>query len=136
MIVIYYFLLHFIADFLLQSREMGKNKSSSIKYLAAHIAIIFSVFAVGTLNLEFAFWNAIIHMVIDACIWKGYAFSVWRRRHSILGHTWEPTTNNDWIAKKKLKEDFKYWEDPLFYKTIGLDQFLHGATILYLLETL
>lgn len=38
--------LHFIADFLLQSREMGKKKSSEWRWLLKHLGIQFGVFMV------------------------------------------------------------------------------------------
>jgi hypothetical protein len=37
-------ILHFVADFLLQSREMGQKKSSEWRWLLKHLAIQFGVF--------------------------------------------------------------------------------------------
>jgi len=124
----YCFLLHFVADFLLQSREMGKKKSSSIKWLTHHIAIIFAVFYIGTQNLEFSFYNALAHMIIDALIWNIYKGCLLYRFID---------KDVPWKDRPKMMyRNFKYWEDHWFYATIGLDQFLHGATILLLLEFL
>ena len=132
--MIYYFFLHFLADFILQSREMGKKKSSELKWLGLHIGIIFSVFLVGTLDIEFAFWNAIIHMCIDAVIWKGYKSIVW---HKYTGDFW-PKDKKEKVRGliKQISQKHKYWEDSWFYTTIGFDQFLHAATIIFLLEYL
>lgn len=44
MILIYLMVAHFIADFLLQSREMGKKKSSEWRWLLKHLGIQFGVF--------------------------------------------------------------------------------------------
>lgn len=63
-------IVHFIADFLLQSREMGKRKSSESKYLLAHLAIQFACFAL--FGLKFAFYNALVHGIIDWNIWRIY----------------------------------------------------------------
>lgn len=114
---------HFVSDFLLQSRAMGKNKSSSIKYLFIHIAIIFvtfiplSVYLLGPqIGLTFAVLNALVHMIIDASIWNLYKLSVRFR-----------------FGPNVIPSEYKYWEDHLFYSTIGLDQLLHVLTIVYLL---
>lgn len=142
------FFLHFIADFLLQSREMGKKKSSNIKFLCAHVGIQMLVFFVGLLlfttpafAITFAVVNGLIHGIIDALIWKGYALIVWVQRGSWMkanpkainymvkragGIDREPTDNE---LKDLMKTDFKYWEDHWFYATIGFDQFLHMSTI-------
>lgn len=124
MIFIYLFFLHFLADFVLQPREMGRKKSSSVGYLSAHIAIQVAVFLLGLwpffgfkIALLMALGNGAIHGVIDALIWKGYALSVWMRR------------KDKSMSKKELKLTWRYYDDHYFYLTIGLDQFLHMSTI-------
>lgn len=109
-------LVHFIADFLLQSRTMGQKKSSSLKYLSMHIVIIFLCFL--PFGLKFAAANALIHMLIDGTIWNVYKASVYFRDKSATPQTW------------------KYWEDSWFYSTIGFDQLLHCITIVALMEYL
>jgi hypothetical protein len=104
---------HFIADFICQSRKMGKYKSSSIYWLSAHILIIFSLFT--PFGLKFAIKNALIHMLIDGTIWNGYKLSVKLRDKNATASTW------------------KYWKDHWFYVTIGFDQLLHVLTIVWLL---
>jgi hypothetical protein len=135
MYIAYLFLLHFIADFILQPREMGRKKSTNCKYLLSHIGIIWIVFLIGTFDPIFATANALIHMAIDAVIWKGYALSVWKRRRYILPQRAERSMSKGSIVKH-LKTHFPYWEDHWFYVTIGLDQFLHAATIALLIEFL
>jgi len=110
------FITHFIADFILQSRTMGQRKSSSLKYLALHTSIIFLCFL--PFGVEFSACNAFIHAIIDNFIWNVYTASVYFRN------------------KNATKENWKYWEDHLFYTTIGLDQLLHGLTIILLMEYL
>lgn len=132
MLFIYLFALHFLADFILQPREMGRRKSSDFNYLAAHIGIQIAVFTVGlwivTGSFMFAFifavLNGLIHGVIDAFIWKGYAWSVWLRR------------KDKSMTVKELKTSWKYWDDHWFYVTIGLDQFLHMSTLILVLMLL
>jgi hypothetical protein len=122
--LIYLFVLHFIADFLLQSREMGKKKSVEFNWLAKHLAIQFAIFLVGLsifnveCTVEFAGLNAIIHGIIDWNIWKLYKVSVYLRDKTATPETW------------------KYWDDHWFYATIGLDQLLHAITLIGLYQWL
>jgi len=55
--------MHFVADFLLQSRKVGENKSSSNLILLKHV-IIYSIpfFYFGW---QFALLNAALHFVVD-----------------------------------------------------------------------
>lgn len=140
------FILHFIADFLLQSREMGKNKSSNYTYLFKHISIIFAVIFVALipfLGLKLAFIfslsNALIHAVIDKFIWNFYkAFVVWKMKRDSFRWTWMNGNLNiphEVRAAEKLKElesEFKFYEDHWFYATIGFDQLLHALTLIIL----
>lgn len=105
-------IVHFIADFLLQRRSVATTKSSNWFAMAEHISIIFLAFLYW--GWEFALANALIHMVIDRNIWNGYKF----------------------LRRKEDKDTFKYWEDGLFYWTIGFDQLLHVVTLVVLLEWL
>jgi hypothetical protein len=136
-----FLIFHFIADFLLQSRAMGKKKSESFKMLLKHLGIIFGVFFVGgalffyylyfnipymkvdrlTISLFCAFitslLNTIAHGIIDANIWKLYKLSVYMRVKN---------DQNFDVSK------WAYWDDSWFYSTIGLDQLLHVLTIYFI----
>jgi hypothetical protein len=101
-------IIHFISDFLLQRRWVAKNKSSDGMAMAEHISIIFCCFLYW--GPVFAGLNALIHMIIDKNIWNAYK----------------------WFRRKEDKETFKYWEDHLFYSTIGFDQLLHVLTLVVL----
>ena len=142
------FLLHFIADFLLQSREMGKKKSSDWYWLFAHLAIQFLVF-LPFVGFQFALFNALIHGVIDRNIWNFYKFyTQWNIKTSVLNYIKNGAAPgkfyDDWakhpeyktqfirVKTEQAQDAFKYWEDHWFYATIGLDQFLHAATLIYL----
>ena len=111
---------------------MGKNKSSSLKWLSAHIFIIFMVFLIGTGDIKFSGANALIHFVIDATLWNLYKVAVWYR---YTGHLY-PKSKKDKLRGlvEKISQKHKYWEDHLFYTTIGLDQLLHGLTIILLVH--
>ncbi len=134
--ICYLFLLHFVADFLLQSREMGKTKSEKFNVLLAHVGIQFGIFlALGGAVLDgstifwFAAFNAIIHGVIDWNIWKFYKWTVFRRHQAVFS---SPTEEGHEERVNNFKASWQYWEDHWFYATIGLDQFLHASTIIIL----
>lgn len=163
--------MHLLADFFLQSREMGKNKSSSLMCLMQHGSIHLIVFAIGyplciigygyMLGQEaydmvlsysaiyfiggavLAAHNAVLHMIVDACTWNIYKVSVWLRRKkwieanktlidgyvSRAGGIGREATNKE--IRKLMAEHYKYYEDPWFYHTIGIDQFLHVLCIAF-----
>lgn len=56
-------LVHFIADFLLQSEKMATNKNHSINWLTIHVAIYTFCFLV--FGFKFAIINGIAHWVTD-----------------------------------------------------------------------
>jgi hypothetical protein len=142
-LLVYLFFLHFVADFLLQSREMGKNKSSNWTYLAGHLLIQFSVVVLGTVAvigiekaMALSFINAAVHGVIDWHIWRGYKVLAHYRllKQAAVDATNMPNWNIPYETRKgecyaKRLKEFQYWEDHWFYATIGLDQFLHMTTL-------
>lgn len=125
--------LHFIADFVLQPREMGVKKSSDLRWLGGHLAIQFLIFAPLT-SILFALANCAIHGVIDWFIWRGYKWTVvkciykdseGRDCHSLISDT-------DYSFVPPRLGEWRFWLDHLFYITIGLDQMLHGITLVLL----
>lgn len=120
--IILLFIAHFMADFVFQSREMGQKKSQYFKWLMGHLFIQYFVMLVFVLGVTGGDWkiatlfslsNALIHGIIDWYIWKLY------KLHAIRI-----------IKRDRIKvKDFKYWEDHVFYTTIGFDQLLHTVTI-------
>lgn len=56
--------LHFLADFLLQTDEMAKNKSKSLKWLSIHVWF-YSVPFLVALGWRYALANALAHFAID-----------------------------------------------------------------------
>lgn len=152
--------IHFIADFLMQSREMGQKKSSEFHWLFMHLAIQHGMFAiclapfVGLKSaVIFATCNAVIHGVIDWNIWRLYKLSVAKRllkliKEDTVSKTWpgfESEAAHDMVMfggksdREKIliaARTWRYWEDHWFYSTIGFDQMLHAATIIVLVGTL
>lgn len=126
---IYMFFLHFLADFILQSREMGQKKSSEIHYLLGHVAIQWGVFFIGLMQVmdpfvsyQIACVKAGIHGLIDWYIWRIYKYRVHMRLKAMFP---------DEERYQFQADNFEYWKDKGFYSTIGFDQFLHHATIVF-----
>lgn len=134
-LIVYMLFLHFIADFVLQSRKMGKEKSNSFGYLFGHIMIQFGVMFIGLLfklNMLQAYQisglNALIHGIIDWNIWKLYKRRVIQKvkNSDLFAHDMYGLTKHG----ENILSQYEYWNDHGFYLTIGFDQFLHSATIL------
>lgn len=136
----YMFILHYLADFLLQSREMGTKKSTEPKWLFRHIYVIFCVFLIGLFPffkipfvLFFSLANAAVHACIDWFIWRGYKCLAKRKITKQVKEDYPGLSevDTDKLVKTRSSQ-FKYWEDEYFYATIGLDQLLHILTIVVL----
>lgn len=115
LVVISFLAAHFIGDWLLQSRAWATAKSSDLKVLAKHVAVITLVLAIPVVlfardRIPLLLVNALLHAFIDWNVWSGYGASVPR----------------DQLAT------FEYWKDKRFYDTIACDQFMH----LYLIAIL
>lgn len=146
----YMMFLHFVADFLFQSREMGQKKSSEFKWLFRHLTIQWLFFAFGLvyftgpiIAIAFATLNCVVHGIIDWNIWNGYKLFTHKRLMSEAGQAayMNGNLNIPYEERTKTKYDeklaaFKYWEDHWFYSTIGFDQLLHGLTIIGLFALL
>lgn len=118
MIILYYLLLlHFVSDFLMQNRYIAENKSKDFSVMTAHCLIIFFLFApilsVLPHGILFAFVYSLIHFLQDTFVWRSYKY--------IITKTWRGDIRG-----------FKYWEENSFYSTIGFDQMLHVATLIFL----
>lgn len=111
--------LHFVADFLLQSREMGRKKSTDWRWLGLHLGIQFMVF-LPYAGFQFAAMNALLHGIIDRNVWKLYKLSVLMRVSKDM--------------REGLEGSWRYWDDHVFYSTIGFDQMLHMATLYMLMS--
>lgn len=98
---------HFIADFVLQARWIGLNKSKKESVLALHILIYVAAMWLMTLPIGLPLWffvvNGIAHWITDWCSSRlgGYFY----------------------------KKENLY----MFWNTIGFDQLAHGAVLLYTL---
>jgi hypothetical protein len=100
---------HWVADFLFQSNTMALNKSTSVKWLSLH------VLTYSTIILIFVFFllpwkTALIFAVVNAVL------------HWITDFFTSKLTT-------AYKDDRRY-----FFLIIGLDQFIHAATLIFTLD--
>ncbi len=95
---------HWVGDFLFQSTRMAVEKSSSLKWLSAHVATYASVLLVLTLFL-FHWKTAIIYVVINGLL------------HFVT----------DFFTSKLAA---RHQQNPrLFYPILGFDQMIHGLCL-------
>lgn len=125
--IYYLLLLHFIGDFLLQNREIAENKSKNFEVMGNHILRIYTVFLFGLwLPFSIPYPNLIgfilsyclLHFLQDTFIWRSFKWFKMR-----------PTKDN---KSPFPSGEYRYWEDSSFYATIGFDQMLHVATLIFL----
>jgi len=155
--IAYVFVLHFVADWALQSKEMSRQKSNKLLVLLQHAGVHLVVFFFGALillnpaqALMFSAANAAVHAIIDWYLWRIYKLSVFYRRHKLIPaekyEEWgitpkeldykeyvEMLKNKDFSQDtdemKYLKTEFKFWDDYWFGFMLGFDQLLHAMTI-------
>jgi hypothetical protein len=106
-----FFLSHWIFDFLLQSDKMALNKSKSFVWLSIHSAI----YALGVATF-LLFFGAVPNLLIPFIILFVSHFVIDGITSRINAILWE---------KKE-----RHW----FFVSIGFDQMLHYAVLLYLLS--
>jgi len=64
-VLMYILFVHWVADFVMQTDEMAKGKSSSNKWLLAHTGTYTLVMGILTLNPMYALINGIVHTIVD-----------------------------------------------------------------------
>lgn len=118
--IIVLLLVHWIADFLFQSREVAEKKSGSLSVLFTHVSIytagIFLIY--GYYALHIGDMNLIRIMPLLAAI-------------SFIGHFITDYFTSKWTTYLYKKGNIKG-----FFTVIGLDQFLHQAQLIITLTLL
>ncbi len=93
-------LIHYMGDYILQTHMMAKSKSSSWKWLSAHVATYTAVLLITTGWPLFALVNGVLHFLTDAITSR--------------------ITTKLWAQQKW------HW----FFTWLGADQLIHGVTFL------
>lgn len=104
-LLIWIMFAHFMADFMFQCEKFQYLKSQSVFWLTAHVVtytFVLWLFLLPTsLGWQFALFNGAFHWMVDAVTSKITSYAYKRK--------------NMW----------------LFWRTIGFDQFLHIAALIY-----
>ena len=106
---------HTIWDFSMQSRWMGNNKSKELKPLAAHVL----VYGFGLL-----LWSAFVMNGVWSAQTTIYFISLNMGLHFVT----------DFFTSKLSRHYFETGQESSFWNTIGIDQWIHAATLIYTLE--
>lgn len=130
-IAIYLLVVHFIADFVLQTNEQANNKSISIWYLLEH-----------TISYSIVFWLALV--IIEGFTIKSFMFyNITLVSHTITDYFTSKGTRHLWMK-------VTIWDQPVvrscfppevikkrrgncvhnFFVLIGFDQLLHISQLL------
>lgn len=136
--VIILFFAHWIADFVCQTRQMANNKSKSLYWLSAHVAtytlvmgILLAYHFVPLVGLSaFIFFislNGILHFAVDFSTSKltGYFYMKTENTKALKYETESEMKRRD----KKIAVNSK-----MFFTTIGFDQWIHAACLVYTFE--
>lgn len=102
-------LLHWFADFVLQTDEQAKQKSTSLKFLIEHTLTYSSVFII--FGLVFMAFNIITTNILSLLIFVGITFI----SHTITDY-FTSRINSRLYKNNKIHE---------FFVSVGFDQFLH-----------
>lgn len=106
------FFAHFVADFVMQSDDMAKNKSKSNKWLLRH-TVVYSCLLFLIVGVPGVFDGVPLAM---AAIWVLANFAL----HTVTDYATSRITSKLW--KEKRVHDF--------FVVIGADQFLHAAALI------
>lgn len=105
-ILIFMFFLHWVADFVLQSRRVAEEKSKHPDALFEHVGIYSLTLFAGLvwidllLALQLSMTNGVCHWIID------------------------------YISSKMTTHFYTYKKMHEFWITVGFDQFLHSAILI------
>ena len=99
-VIMYIMVVHWVANFVMQTDEMATGKSSSNKWLLAHTSTYTIVMGVLTLNPAYALVNGVLHTLVDY-------------------------VTSRWSSKLWAKGDVHN-----FFVVIGLDQLIHAVTLI------
>jgi hypothetical protein len=112
-VFIYILLIHWFADFILQTRHMATRKSSSNYYLTMHVLI----YSFATIVLWILFFLAVEIPMSRLTVFGA------------MGITFVTHWLTDYITSRYTTKYFLAKKDKEFYNMIGFDQLIHALTL-------
>jgi hypothetical protein len=117
--IIYIFIMHFVGDFVFQTREMANNKSKSNKWLTIHVLAYFQALIWGSILF------CGIHYIVLGPIDKiGGDIILYCVSNAILHWVTDYFTSKQ-TSKLWTKQNVKG-----FFTMIGFDQVIHQTTLI------
>jgi hypothetical protein len=118
--LIFVLFIHFIADFIFQSRQMGVKKSKNIYWLTTHIYVYSIITFIGW-GLFFKLTPRMGFELLTLTIFT----------HFLTDFITSKLSSRFYLKSKKSKslKEANYFEW-LFWSTIGFDQLIHATTLI------
>ena len=116
--IIYILSVHFVSDFIMQSDEMAKGKSTSIKWLTLHILSYLKGFIC----------SAIIFYVTITLIWGRIASPLLILAYCLVNAILHWVT--DYFTSKETSRLWAELKVHQFFIMIGLDQLIHATCLI------
>ena len=116
--IIYILSVHFISDFIMQSDEMAKGKSTSIKWLTLHILSYLKGFIC----------SAIIFYVATTLIWGRITSPLLILAYCLVNAILHWVT--DYFTSKETSRLWAELKVHQFFIMIGLDQLIHATCLI------
>lgn len=114
--------IHWVADFLLQTKDMAMNKSKSNFWLALHVGVYALTFFIpGIFFGAYSGYFTADQLVVFTIV-------------TFVCHFVTDYLTSRWTSK--LYADQKFYGFPSFFSVIGLDQFLHYLQLILTYEFL
>jgi hypothetical protein len=119
--IIVLFLIHYLADFVLQTRAVADNKGKKVKYLMLH-GIHYTLVWLGLISLIGLVGIIFSYQILGGASWCDVIF------FTIFNGGLHTLT--DFITSKFTTKFYARKNYNAFFNVIGFDQFIHAATII------
>lgn len=119
--------LHFVSDFVLQSRDMGRKKGKNLYWLTTHVFVY---------SLSFTFFWFLLTKPLNSPYSEAIMFfSLVFSTHWIADYFTSKLSGSFYLKMNESKivktKNFYEW---LFWLIIGIDQFIHITSLILITE--
>jgi hypothetical protein len=118
-VILYILLTHFVADFIMQTHEMGVNKSTSTYWLTRHVLAYGKTMFVFALTFVFIAIICGINCIHLSPLIIAYIFLN-------MGLHWV----TDYFTSKQSKKYFSVQDFHNGFVVVGLDQYIHNICLI------